>query len=248
MLHTTCWLGCIPTILSIFGSGLLLAQSPSVQPADPKTYLSDIIQQLELKWPDNRRVIIACHGHSVPAGYFVTPIVRPFDSYPHLLHAAIQNRYPTSSVEVIRTAIGGEHSEQGAERFAADVVALRPDVITIDYALNDRGIGLERASVAWTDMIDRAKKNGIKVILLTPTPDLSVPITDVTSDLAQHASQIRELAAQRGVALVDSYARFEKLVREGGNLSAHMAQPNHPNRMGHELVCKELGKWFVHSE
>jgi len=41
---------------------------------------------------------------------------------------------------VICTAIGGENSSAGARRFESDVLVHKPDVLFIDYALNDRGL------------------------------------------------------------------------------------------------------------
>ncbi len=48
-------------------------------------------------------------------------------------------------VNDIKTTIGGENAEQRAKRFTKDVLSKQPDIIFIDYALNDRKIGLERA-------------------------------------------------------------------------------------------------------
>ena len=139
--------------------------------ADKETYLADISMLLKQPWPKNRTINIVCHGHSVPAGYFKTPVVDTFNAYPHLLHKALKDRFPHAVINVIVTAIGGEASERGAERFDRDVLSHHPDLITIDYALNDRGIGLERARAAWSSMVASAKAKGIKVILLTPTGD-----------------------------------------------------------------------------
>ena len=50
--------------------------------------------------------------------------------------------------------------------------------VTIDYALNDRGLGLERARAAWVAMIAQAQAKGINVILLTPTPDQTANLDD----------------------------------------------------------------------
>src|SRR6266704_3351789 len=96
-----------------------------------------------------------------------------WDCDPHLLHRGIKERFPYAVVNVIVTAIGGEDSEAGAKRFERDVLTHQPDVVTIDYALNDRRIGLERARTAWASMIEQAKAKGVKVILLTPTADLA---------------------------------------------------------------------------
>jgi len=213
-------------------------------PATPESYLRDVASELTRQWPHNRTVTIVCHGHSVPAGYFRTPVVDTFNAYPHLLHRGLKERFPYAVVNVVVTAVGGENSESGAQRFERDVLALRPDVVTIDYALNDRGIGLARAETAWKAMIAGAKAAGTKVILLTPTPDQGASLDDPADRLNQHAEQIRRLARENGVALVDSLAQFQARVHAGEPLESLMSQSNHPNRKGHELVAAELLKWF----
>ncbi|MCK9640289.1 MAG: GDSL-type esterase/lipase family protein [Prolixibacteraceae bacterium] len=152
--------------------------------------------------------------------------------------------YPLAVVNVIVTAIGGENSVKGAERFAQDVLIHKPDLILIDYGLNDRGCGLEKAYTAWNQMIKLAKDHGIKVILLTPSPDQSVNYADVANELNKHAEQIRRIAAENQVGLADSYQAFEFLYQDKEQLSKYMSQVNHPNQLGHELIANELMKWF----
>jgi acyl-CoA thioesterase-1 len=212
--------------------------------ARPENYLSGVVTELTRQWPANRTVHIVCHGHSVPAGYFRTPVVDTFNAYPHLLHRELKDRFPFAVVNVTVTAIGGENSESGASRFERDVLSLRPDVVTIDYGLNDRGLGLSRARVAWQAMIDLAQAAGVKVILLTPTPDAGAQLDNPADPLSQHAQQIRCLARGNTVALVDSLACFENAVRNGQPLDGLMSQSNHPNRKGHDLVAAELLRWF----
>lgn len=228
-----------PTLSTAHGIAM---QNPP--PADPKTYLADIVRELQVQWPANHTINIVCHGHSVPAGYFATPKVDTFHAYPHLLHVGIKDRFPFAVVNVIVTAIGGENSEQGAARFERDVLSVRPDVVTIDYALNDRGIGLQRSKAAWESMIRAAQANNVKVILLTPTADQSANLEDEHDPLNQHARQIRELAGKYGVGLVDSLAAFRAYVRGGGRLKDLMSQVNHPNNKGHAIVAKLLVAWF----
>lgn len=213
--------------------------------ASPRGYLADIADQLVLCWPTNRTIHIVCHGHSVPAGYFQTPVVDTFNAYPHLLHLGLKGRFPHAVINVTVTAIGGEASESGAQRFERDVLALRPDVVTIDYSLNDRGMGLERAEAAWRTMITNATSRGVKVLLLTPTPDQRANLDDPEDPLVRHADQVRRLVAELGVGLVDSLAAFERAMKNGQRLEDLMSQVNHPNRAGHELVAAELMRWFT---
>jgi acyl-CoA thioesterase-1 len=215
--------------------------------ADRQTYLDDVTAVLNRHWPDNRTVNVACHGHSVPAGYFATPMVDTLHAYPHLLHEGLKQRFPFAVVNVIVTAIGGESSDSGAQRFGAEVLCHRPDVITIDYGLNDRRLGLARARSAWASMIEAALARGIKVLLLTPTADNTQrPRADPAEwrDLQQHAAQIRALAGEYAVGLVDSLVAFEQYVQQGGDLSDLLSWSNHPNRAGHEIVARELLRWF----
>jgi lysophospholipase L1-like esterase len=236
---------------ALFASATILAATPasrpSTQPALPlrATYLDDVRAQLDLKWPKNRIVNIVCHGHSVPAGYFRTPEVRSLDAYPNVLRQRLAAAFPHAVINVIVTAVGGENSESGAERFARDVLSLHPAVVTIDYGLNDRAIGLERAEKAWTAMINQAKAAGVKVILLTPTGDLTADLTNPKDPLNQHADQIRELARRYGVGLVDSLELFKRYVARSGELKDLMAQSNHPNSKGHALVGGALAQWFT---
>lgn len=225
-------------------SGRQAAQSDSALRLDPASYLLDVTAGMAKQWPHNRTINIVCHGHSVPAGYFLTPVVDSFHAYPHLLHRGLKERFPYAVLNVIVTAIGGENSESGAARFERDVLSLRPDVVTIDYGLNDRRIGLERAKAAWQTMIARAQAANVKVILLTPTPDVRANLHDPNDPLNRHAEQIRLLAKENGAALVDSLARFNERLRGGATLESLMSQINHPNHDGHKIVTEELLKWF----
>jgi len=217
----------------------------SVRESAPRaTYLAEIKRDLQEAWPDNRTITIVCHGHSVPAGYFETPTVDSLHAYPHLLLTKLKQHYPNAVINVIVTAIGGENAVSGAARFQRDVLPHHPDVVTIDYALNDRGNGLERSRMAWEQMIASARAHGVKVILLTPTPDQQSDLADPDDPLYQHARQVRELAALHQVGLVDSLALFQQRIQEGIRLGDLMAQVNHPNSAGHELVAEGLMEWF----
>ncbi len=209
-------------------------------------YLDPLLDQMGRHWPHNRTVNIVCHGHSVPAGYFATPLVDPFNAYPHLLHRLVKERFPYAVVNVIVTAIGGENSVQGAERFERDVLSCNPDLITIDYSLNDRRIGLNAAREAWTSMIRAALEREKKVILCTPTWDNSFYEQDERwHSLIEHASQVRELADMHHVGLADSFAAWGRQIGQPSDLAQFLSHVNHPTAAGHRLVANEIGRYFI---
>jgi acyl-CoA thioesterase I len=214
--------------------------------AQPSSYLSGTCEILRTHWPKNRTVNIICHGHSVPAGYFATPMVDALNAYPHLLQVGLKHRFPFAVLNVIVTAIGGENSESGAARFEKNVLCHQPDCITIDYGLNDRRIGLERAKTAWSQMIESGLATGARMILLTPTPDhTQAPSYEGENkhELCAHAEQIRALAAKYGIGLADSLQACLNYSTTA-DLSDILAWSNHPNRHGHELVSREILRWF----
>jgi acyl-CoA thioesterase I len=207
-------------------------------------YLKDIKAELKKEWPNNRAINLVFHGHSVPAGYFNTPNVKTFESYPYQVLKQLKELYPYAVINIINTSIGGENSVSGEKRFKSDVLIHKPDVLFIDYALNDRSVGLDKSREAWEKMIGKALKKGIKVILLTPTPDQAENILDPKAVLEKYAQQIRDLSGKFGVGLVDSYETFRQVAVSGDTLSNYMAQSNHPNEKGHLLIANEIMKYF----
>jgi lysophospholipase L1-like esterase len=223
---------------------VLITYWSNAQIADSNSYLSDLKSKMQIEWPKNKTINIVFHGHSVPAGYFKTPNVNTLQAYPNLTLKKLKEIYPFAVINTIVTAIGGENSVKGAQRFERDVLIHKPDIILIDYGLNDRKVGLEKAYSAWNVMIKQAKEQGIKVILLTPSPDQTVDFDNAENDLKKHASQIRTIATENQIGLADSYQAFEFLYSDKLELNQYMSQVNHPNERGHELIANELIKWF----
>jgi lysophospholipase L1-like esterase len=228
----------IHLILSAF---VLFAFQPKENTSD---YLNDLKIELQKKWPENRTINLVFHGHSVPAGYFKTPIVNTLESYPYLVLQELKAQYPYAVINVINTSIGGEDSKSGAQRFESDVLIHKPDLLFIDYALNDRRLEIDSAKVAWESMIQMALVADIKIILLTPSPDQKLDLKEDDTILDQHSNQIRALSEKYDIGLVESYALFKNEVNSGADLLSLMSQGNHPNEKGHALIAKGILEYF----
>lgn len=227
-------------VLSIILSG----SNTNEEIADSSDYLNDIKTELSKEWPHNRTINLIFHGHSVPAGYFKTPNVNTLESYPFQLLKKLKEQFPFAVINIINTSIGGENSVSGAKRFASEVLVHNPDILFIDYALNDRGVGLEKSYKAWDKMIRKALKKKIKIILLTPSPDQRISILEDNNELEQHAEQILQLAKTHEIGLVDSYRLFKEKAISGDSISKFMSQVNHPNMEGHQLIANEIIRYF----
>lgn len=117
---------------------------------------------------------------------------------------------------------------------------MKPDLLFIDYALNDRSIGLERSEVAWRSMIKDALEANVKLVLLTPTPDLREDILDENAPLAGHVKMIKKLGKEYQIPVIDVYSEFKAIKKSGTDISTYMSQGNHPNELGHQVVLKTM--------
>ncbi|MCW0450208.1 SGNH/GDSL hydrolase family protein [Xanthomonas sacchari] len=218
-----------------------LAAAPFVAHAatstDGGTCLGAVKQELRLAWPQNHTINIVAFGHSVPAGYFVVPAVHSKDAYPQRVADALEQLYPTAVINVITSAVGGENSSQGLSRFAAEGLGHRPKVIMIDYGLNDRNLTVAQARSNLTAMIREARAAKACVVLMTPSIDLKGDPPAAKSTLLEQVGMIRKLAKTQGVSLVDSYAAFAAYK---GSRQDLMAQSNHPNAKGHQLIADKV--------
>ncbi|MCE2960500.1 MAG: SGNH/GDSL hydrolase family protein [Akkermansiaceae bacterium] len=222
------------TLLSILIAGFAHAQD--------LTPLSDL---MKTAWPKNRAIQVVFHGHSVPAGFHKTPEVKTFESYPHLVHVKLKEQYPLAIINVITTAIGGENSIPGAARFERDVLSLKPDIIFIDYALNDRRQPDEKVEAAWLAMITAAKNTKVPVVLLTPTGDSSAKLDDPKDPLNLRAELIRKIAKDQGVLIADVFAAWKAEIEKGTPQTEILSQVNHPNLKGHTLAAETIFKALV---
>jgi len=230
-------------IVKVLIINLIIPISAYSQVAETMHYLDSIKHELTIQWPKSRTINFVFHGHSVPAGYGDRHEVNTLQSYPNLVLKMLKEKYPYAVINVIVTAIGGENSIKGQTRFDSDVLVHKPDVLFIDYALNDRFSDLTKVKEAWEKMVKAGLEKNIKVILLTPSPDQRIEINDAANPLEPYIAMIKSLANQYKVGLADPNAKFKKVAAQG-KLREVMASVNHPNEAGHMVIVQELLPYF----
>jgi lysophospholipase L1-like esterase len=211
----------------------LLLASCSMVPAEESPLPAQLIAELKKEWPENRTINLVFHGHSVPSGYHETPEVRPFDSYPLMAMQRIQKAHPHAVINAIVTAIGGEDSRKGAARFKKDVLSMRPDIIFIDYALNDRRLPEAEVEKAWRSMAKEARAKGVPLVFMTPTGARNVNYDGPDEPLEIRAAIIRKVAAEEGIPVADVLTAWK--AREAG-------QPAGPSQPSQSQGPRDRGK------
>lgn len=169
---------------------------------------------------------VVCIGDSITAGQYVDFAV----AWPSLL----------SGFEVIPRGVSGETTRQGLERFPRDVQEREPDVVLIQYGLNDctrweTDNGLCRVSLAafeanLGEMVTRVENVGATPMLLSLTPTLKT--LAFQNDARMYDGAIRHVARRTGARLIDVavwlFADPERYLLEDGV---------HLNEIGHKVYA-----------
>lgn len=161
------------------------------------------------------------------------------------MHRLIKERFPFAVVNVIVTAIGVENSGPGSRRYKDDMLSRRPDLVTIDYVLNGRGISLEEAEINWRRMIEETLEAGARLILLTGTFDrtyFSDP--DGAGELQLRADLVCRLADEYRVGLADSLSAWLGCIKDETDVANMLSHVNHPSAEAHKLIAREPGRFF----
>jgi lysophospholipase L1-like esterase len=169
----------------------------------------------------SRPVTIVYMGDSITAGQYVDPTLR----WTSLISDTIVARYLATPVNfyILNCGVSGETTRQGLERFPADVQQHRPDIMTLQFGLNDcncwvTDAGLPRVSEAayranLVEMIERARRFGAgRIILSTNHPTLRHKVLLSGDSLEmrrrRYNEHVREVAGLTGVELCDVDAGF----------------------------------------
>jgi lysophospholipase L1-like esterase len=173
-----------------------------------------------------RALTIVFMGDSITAGQYVDPALR----WTSLIGDSIVARYLTTSANflILNRGVSGETTRQGLERFPADVQQHRPDVMTLQFGLNDcncwvTDAGLPRVSETafranLIEMIERAQRFGADhIILSTNHPTLRHKVLlsgdSLETRRQRYNDHVRDVAALTGVELCDVEDGFSGLDR-----------------------------------
>ena len=167
------------------------------------------------------RVHLVHMGDSITEGQYISPSVR----WTSLIERRLAERWDQNRFVTFNRGISGETTRMGLERFPTDVQNLRPDVMTLQFGMNDCNCwetdgGVPRVSEAafsanMTEMISRARVFGAKQIVLA-TNHCSLRRYEMTSGEvyeaanARYSELSRTVARQAGVELCDIRIPFEQ--------------------------------------
>ncbi len=174
-----------------------------------------------------------------------------------------------TGVQVINAGVGGNTTSMARLRFEADVLTHAPDLVLIQFGINDSAIDVSRgaaqprvsretyaANLRW--FIAMLQARSARVILMTPnalcwTDRLRKvygrpPYRPADPDgfnviLRDYAGIVRRVAAAADVPLVDVLAAYDQRLETPGNARTDLLLDGmHPNAAGQRLVADLLLK------
>lgn len=147
--------------------------------------------------------------------------------YVGLVRAYLTSVYPAGGIEVLNAGIAGNTARDELGRFDNDVLQKKPDLVTISVGVNDvmhkfdaahplgdgpGGLPLDQYRADVEKMVVGAQKQGITVVVFSPTvigEDLG---NASNAMLAGYVGALRDVARRHGCLYVDLQRQFDTYI------------------------------------
>jgi len=168
-------------------------------------------------------------------------------SYVSLVGNYFKQKYPEKNVKIINAGIGGTHSDLGMFRLQKDVLSHSPDVIFVEFAVNDRDYTSDQAK--------KYMEGILRQIAKLPDPPYVIMLYCARTDKWDaRAAEHKMIADYYGIPSIDLQAYIkEQVAMRKVQVSDLFIDSVHPNNAGHtayaeyiiEKLRKEESKYFV---
>ncbi len=157
-------------------------------------------------------------------------------------------------IKAVNAGISGHKSNDMLARLQDDVLSHNPDWVSISCGVNDvwhqfkfepEGVELPDYKKNMTEIVNRCKNAGAKVLLLTATPIYENVDSKENQKLRKYNDFLRELAKEQDVLLCDLFATFTKLYEMKLNDEKLLTTDGvHMNPRGNRLMAREIIRTF----
>jgi acyl-CoA thioesterase-1 len=197
--------------------------------------IMNTLEKTKHKLASGEPVRIIALGDSLTQGWMVRK------GYLDFLAEMLEIKYPGCDVNIINRGIPGDTAEGGLFRLREDVLDGEPDLVFIQFALNDAFMGVEPGRFRNTIklIIERIKADTEAEILLIT----SVPIMYDASDAMAEKfySILADVAEEEAVPIAKVHSYWKKKISEGIDFRGLVQDDMvHPNVKGHQLMAEAI--------
>jgi lysophospholipase L1-like esterase len=159
-------------------------------------------------------------------------------TYPLLIRQALADSGGSPPI-CINAGIGGDTAAGMRARLDRDVLAHRPDLVTLLVGTNDahRGVSPEAYGADVAAICERLGAEKVPIVLLTP-PIAGPKAAETEGRIDTYVPVIRDLAERSGHPVADLNARMKAARAAGQDLLE--SDQIHPNYEGHRVIARVL--------
>lgn len=175
-------------------------------------------------------------GDSITQGVFHTHGAR---SWVELVHERIRWELDRLQDIVVNSGVSGWRVPQVSAAFDHLIGRFAPDVVSISLGTNDAnagGEGLDDFRRGLTELVHRSADLGARIVLHTPVLTTSDAPVNRRTYLPAYADQVRAVAKDQSVVLVDHEAHWTDHFN-GAAPIPWMDDHSHPNAVGHRHMA-----------
>jgi acyl-CoA thioesterase I len=151
--------------------------------------------------------------------------------------ALLTQDYPEKNLTLVNSAVGGTNSDFGRERFERDVLAHKPDVVTIMFVLNDNGMDDEKAISNHRYFVDGLREINAEPVFITSNMNTRAWMPNL-----HHSNQrIIDFCAEENIVCLDAFHIWTDLPKYGIPCETLLANGiNHPDNVAVGLFYELL--------
>ncbi len=187
------------------------------------------------------------HGNALTAAFFGGSITdgtgassSEKTSYRAIVSQWLKDNYPNAKINCHNCAIGGTGTSLGMYRCHDDVLSLSPDLIFMEFAVNDNGDTYQNV-LRQTESIFRTIRGHnpfTDIITIITTGEFMIELLSTGAEYESRTAQC-DASAHYGIPVIDAGGvLLAKILKDGGKLSDYIPDGSHPNDMGYSILAE----------
>ncbi|MFC5404013.1 SGNH/GDSL hydrolase family protein [Cohnella soli] len=169
--------------------------------------------------------------------------------YVSIVDAFLQAVYPELGIRVVNMGVSGNTAVNLQERWEQDVIARKPDWLSIMIGINDvwRQYDLpaikewhvyaDRYEATLRELVSRTKDQVGRIVLMTPFYLESNKNDAMRRTMDEYGAIVKKIAEDEGTLFVDTQAAFDRVLEH--LYSATLAWDRvHPSQAGHAVLAR----------
>lgn len=189
------------------------------------------LKNLMKRAANGESLVIVFLGGSITQGSLSST---PKTCYAYLVYEWWKKSFPNAAFSFVNGGIGGTTSHYGGARAWKDVLCYRPDIVTVDFSVNDDA----------NEFFEETYEGTLRRLLAAPSSPAVVVLNNVFYDTGKNAQNYHNrIADHYGIPHVSIKDTVYPDVESGKIVRADITPDNlHPNDKGHRLVADEICK------